>query len=49
LDVFQLSEGMAQLLADLADSQVLYKDLTSDLTSLDRLLAGLKGRRHTGF
>jgi len=49
ISVFQLSDGMTQLLADLADSHVLYKDLTSDLTSLDRLLAGLKGRRHTGF
>jgi len=49
ISVFQLPEEMIQLLADLASSQVLYKDLTSDLTSLDRLIAGLKGRRHTGF
>jgi hypothetical protein len=49
ISVFQLSAEMAQLLADLSGSQVLYKDLTSDLTSLDRLLAGLRSRRHTGF
>ena len=49
ISVFQLSAEMTQLLADLANSQVLYKDLTSDLASLDRLLAGLKGRCHTGF
>ena len=49
ISVFQLSAEMAQLLADLSVSQVLYKDLTSDLTSLDRLLASLRGRHHTGF
>ena len=49
ISVFQLSAEMTQLLADLANSQVLYKDLTSDLTSLDRLLASLKARHHTGF
>lgn len=49
LGVFQLSTEMTRLLAELATSQVLYKDLTSDLTSLDRLLASLRGRRHTGF
>jgi len=49
ISVFQLSTEMTQLLADLSSSQVLYKDLTSDLTSLDRLIASLRGRRHTGF
>lgn len=49
ISVFQLSSEMTQLLANLSGSQVLYKDLTSDLTSLDRLIAGLKGRRHSGY
>jgi len=49
VSVFQLSTEMTHLLANLSGSQVLYKDLTSDLTSLDRLIAGLKGRRHSGY
>jgi hypothetical protein len=49
LSVFRLSAEMAQLLIHFLQSEVLYKDLTSDLTSLDRLIAGLQGRRHSGY
>ena len=49
LSVFRLSEEMSQLLIHFLQSEVLYKDLTSDLTSLDRLIAGLQGRRHSGY
>jgi len=49
LSVFRLSAEMAHLLIYFLQSEVLYKDLTSDLTSLDRLIAGLQGRRHSGY
>jgi hypothetical protein len=40
---------MAELLAHFLQGEVLYKDLASDLASLDRLVAGLQGRRHSGY
>lgn len=49
ISVFQLSTEMTNLLANLSGSRVLYKDLASDLTSLDRVIAGLKGRHHSGY
>jgi hypothetical protein len=49
ISVFQLSAEMTNLLANLSRSRVLYKDLASDLTSLDRLIAGLQARHHSGY
>jgi hypothetical protein len=49
ISVFQLSTEMTNLLANLSGSRVLYKDLASDLTSLDRVIAGLRGRHHSGY
>jgi len=49
ISVFQLSADMTNLLANLSSSRVLYKDLASDLTSLDRLIAGLQARHHSGY
>ena len=49
LSIFQLSAEMAQLLARLYGSDLLYKDLSTDLTGLDRVVAGLEGQNHTGY
>ncbi|HSB70577.1 MAG TPA: hypothetical protein VLT62_14725 [Candidatus Methylomirabilis sp.] len=48
VSVFRVSPEMAHLLSHASRSQVVYKDLTSDLTSLDRLISSLQGRRHSG-
>jgi hypothetical protein len=49
LSLFQLPAELTQLLARLYGSDLLYKDLSTDLTSLDRLVAGLEGQSHTGY
>jgi hypothetical protein len=48
IGVFQLSAELARLLDYLFGRELLHKGLTSDLTSLDRLVAGLGARRHSG-
>jgi hypothetical protein len=48
VSVFRVSPEMAQLLSHASRSHVLYKDLTSDLTTLDRLISNLQSRRHSG-
>jgi len=49
LNVYRLSTDLAQLLASLFESDVVYKDLSSDLTGLDKLLAKLQNEKHTGY
>jgi hypothetical protein len=49
LSVYRLSDEIAELLAGLYNSELLYKDLASDFTSLERLIAKLKEERHTGY
>lgn len=49
LGVFRLPPEITQLLSHFLHCEVLYRDLTSDLTSLGRLLGGLQGRRHSGY
>ncbi len=48
IGVFRLPPPLADLLARLVQREALYKDLTTDFTHLDRLLATLATRRHTG-
>lgn len=49
LGVYRLSGEMALLLAGLLESELLYKDLDSAFTSLDKLIAKLQSERHTGY
>jgi hypothetical protein len=49
LDVYRLSPEMTQLLANLFNSQAIYKDLDSDLTSLDKLVAKMQSEKLTGY
>lgn len=49
VSVYRLSAEMIQLLANLFTSEPIYKDLSSDLTSLDKLIAKLESEKHTGY
>ncbi len=49
VSVYRLSAEMTQLLANLFNSEPVYKDLSSDLTSLDKLIAKLESEKHTGY
>jgi hypothetical protein len=49
LNVYRLAPELAQLLANLFNSETLYKDLSSDLTGLAKLLAKLRNEKHTGY
>lgn len=49
INVYRLSAELIQLLANLFNSEPVYKDLSSDLTSLDKLIAKLESEKHTGY
>ncbi len=49
ISVYRLGDEMVQLLAGLANSEPVYKDLGSDFTRLDKLLAKLHDEKHTGY
>ncbi len=49
LSVFRLSAEMAELLLQLFNSELLYKDLSTDLAKLERLVTGLEGQGHSGY
>lgn len=46
---YQLSPESLTLLAGMAKSEVVYKDLSTDFTSLDRLMSKLQAEEHTGY
>lgn len=48
INVYRLDADVAQLLANLLTSEPLYKDLSNDLTPLDKLVAKLQEEKHTG-
>ena len=48
VSVYRLSPELMQLLANLFFGEPVYKDLTSDLTTLDRLVTKLQNEKHTG-
>src|SRR5574341_63529 len=48
INVYRLSDDMVQVLAGLLKAEPLYKDLASDFTSLDKLIARLEHEKHTG-
>ncbi len=49
LNVYRLSPEMTQLLANLFKSDVIYKDLDNDLTSLDKLVIKMQDEKLTGY
>ena len=49
INVYALTPEMLQLLLWTVDAEVLYKDLTSSFTNLDRLVAKLEEDRLTGY
>ncbi len=48
INVYRLSEEMTELLAGAVKSELVFKDLASDFTSMDKLIAKLGGEKHTG-
>ncbi len=49
ISVYRLSPEMTQLLANLFNSEPVYKDLDSDLTSLDKLVLKMQEEKLTGY
>ncbi len=49
ISVYRLPEELAELLAGLFRGEPVYKDLASDFTSLDKLIAKLEDEKHTGY
>jgi hypothetical protein len=49
ISVYYLSAEMVTILASVVKGEAVYKDLTTELTSLDKLLDKLKGEEHTGY
>ncbi len=48
INVHRLTEETVELLAGALKSELVYKDLGSDFTSLDKLITRLAGEKHTG-
>ncbi|MCK5552695.1 MAG: hypothetical protein KAJ09_06080 [Deltaproteobacteria bacterium] len=49
ISVYQLSPEMVTVLASTLNREILYKDLSTDFTSLQRLIDKLAEKRHTGY
>lgn len=49
ISVYRLSAEMVTMLASVVKSAVIYENLTTDLTGLDKLVAKLQGEDHTGY
>jgi hypothetical protein len=49
LSVYALSPEMVTMLTSVVKSEVVYKDLSTDFTSLDKLIGKLKSEGHTGY
>ena len=49
VSVFQLPDEMVATLASVLNSKVKYKDLTTELTSLEKLISKLKKEEHSGY
>ncbi len=49
ISVYQLSPEMVTVLASTVKREILYKDLSTDFTSLQRLIDKLSEKRHTGY
>ena len=49
VSVFQLPDEMVATLASVLNSKVKYRDLTTELTSLEKLISKLKKEEHSGY
>lgn len=49
INVHSLEPDLVTLLASAADGEMVYRDLTTDFSSLDGLIEKLEGDKHTGF
>lgn len=49
ISVYHLSAEMITILASVVRGDMIYKDLTTELTSLDKLVDKLKSEEHTGY
>ena len=49
VSVYPQKEDMITMLASVANSKVIYKDLSTDFTSLDALISKLQTEDHTGY
>lgn len=49
ISVYRLPEDSVQVLSGLYNGELVYKDLSSDFTSLDKLIEKLKGEKHSGY
>lgn len=49
ISVYRLSPEMTQVLANLSNSTPIYKDLSSDLTNLEKLATKMQGEKLTGY
>jgi hypothetical protein len=49
VSVFQLQDEMVATLASVLKSKVKYRDLTTELTSLEKLISKLKKEEHSGY
>lgn len=49
VSVFQLPDEMVATLASVLNSNVKYRDLTTELTSLEKLISKLKKEEHSGY
>lgn len=49
ISVYGLSAEMVTMLASMTRSEVVYKDLSTDFTSLEQLVAKLQSEGHTGY
>jgi hypothetical protein len=49
ISAYALSADIVTMLASMLKSQEVYRDLSTDFTSLDKLIAKLQGEGHTGY
>lgn len=49
ISVYALSPDVVTMLASVVRSEVVHRDLTTDFTSLDQLIAKLQSEEHTGY
>lgn len=49
IDAYELSPEMVTLLASASEEEVVYRDLTTDFTRLDKLIEKMREQRHSGY
>lgn len=49
ISVYSLSSDLVSMLATIVKTEIVYKELTSDFTNLEKLLEKLKDEQHTGY